>query len=163
MIRIVVDPLQRLGVLVVFPDVAHEFLVEILDVGEDPSRDHVALDAGEPVLDLVEPGRVGGRVVHRHVGVLGEEVRHGLSLVAADVVADDVDGGLAVLGAGNFSQEGHELSAGVTRGGSAEHLACGGVECGEQTERAVALVLEAVTLGASGGQRQHAVLAVDAR
>jgi hypothetical protein len=57
------------------------FLVEVFDVGEDAAGDHIALDAAEPVLNLVEPGRVGGRVVDRNVRMLGEEVINSVGLV----------------------------------------------------------------------------------
>ncbi len=33
----------------------HELLVEIFDAVEYPARDDVSLDAGKPVLDLIEP------------------------------------------------------------------------------------------------------------
>src|SRR6185295_16202687 len=68
-------------------------------------------------------------------------------LVAADVVADHMN--LAALGLAGHDvvQEGHELLAGVARGGLAQHFAGGGVQRSEQTQRAVALVFEAVALG----------------
>ena len=50
------------------------------------------MDTAEPVLDLVEPGRVGGRVVGRNVRMLGQEVIDRVGLVRADVVADHMDG-----------------------------------------------------------------------
>lgn len=54
--RIVELPLDGLGVLVVFTDVAHQLFVQVFHRGEDAAADHVALDAAEPVLHLVEPG-----------------------------------------------------------------------------------------------------------
>ena len=122
--------------------------------------DDLALNAREPVLDLVEPRRIGRREVDLHVAVRGQEVRDALGLVAADVVADNVN--LAALGlvGHDVGEKGDELLAGVTRRGPAEHLAGGGVECGKKAQRAVALVLEAVALGAARRERQHPVLAV---
>jgi hypothetical protein len=52
-------------------------------------------------------------------------------------------------------QEGDELLAGVARGGLAEDLAGGGVQCREQAQSAC---IRSLTLGASGGQRQHPIL-----
>ena len=72
-VRVVVLPLDRLGALVVLADVAHELLVQVLDGGEDAAADHVSLDAGEPVLDLIEPGRVGWCEVNLDVVVFGQE------------------------------------------------------------------------------------------
>ena len=77
--------------LVVLPDVAHELFVEVFGRGEDASCDHVALDACEPVLDLVEPRRVRRRVVDLDAAMLGQERFNEVGLVTADVVADDVD------------------------------------------------------------------------
>jgi hypothetical protein len=79
--RVLVLPLQRLGVGVVLTDVAHEFFVEVVDACEHAAGDDVALDAGE--------------------------------------------------------------------------------QCGKQAERPVSLVFEAVRLGPTGRQRQHAVLSVE--
>jgi hypothetical protein len=47
------------GVFVVVADVAHEFSLQVWHRGEHAASDDVALDLGEPQLDLVEPGGVG--------------------------------------------------------------------------------------------------------
>ena len=52
--RVVVLPLQGFGGFVVLTDVSHELLVEVFDRSEDSARDDVALDASEPVLDLID-------------------------------------------------------------------------------------------------------------
>jgi hypothetical protein len=54
-------------------DVAHELAGQVLDRGEDPAGNHIALDLGKPVLDLVEPGGVGRSVVEMYFGVSREE------------------------------------------------------------------------------------------
>ena len=59
--------------------------------GEDAAHNDVALDAAEPILDLVQPGTVGGREMHGDVGMIDEEGIDCRGLVAADVVADDVN------------------------------------------------------------------------
>lgn len=95
------------------------------------------------------------------VGVFSQESLNQLRLVAADLVADDMDLAAFGLAGQHVAQEAHELLAGVTWGGHAQHFAGGGVQRREQAERAVALVLNAVALGAAGGQGQHAVLAAE--
>lgn len=87
-----------------------------------------------------------------HVAIRIEEVGDPLRLMAADVVADDMDFAAFRLVGDDLDQEGHELFAGVACGRLAQHLAGGRVERREQAERAVALVLEAVpaTAVASG-------------
>ena len=56
-----------------FVDIAHQLAAEILDRGEDSSADHIALDAGEPVLDLVQPRGVRRREVHLHIAMFGKD------------------------------------------------------------------------------------------
>jgi len=139
----------------------HQFALQILHRSEDAARDNIALDAREPVLHLIEPRRVGWREVQAHVAMCIEEVGDPLRLVAADVVADDMNFPPLGLAGDDVGQEGHELFAGVTRCRLAQHLAGGGVERRKQAERAIALVLEAMTLGAPRRQRQQPVLALE--
>lgn len=153
---IVVLPLQRLRGLVVLTDVAHELLVQVLERGENAAADDVALDAREPVLDLVEPRRVGGRVVNPHVRVFGQEGLDQLGLVAADVIADDVDLAALRLSADNVADEADELLAGVARSGHAQDFAGGGVQGGEQAEVPLRLYSNpwlSARPGASGSMR----------
>ena len=49
-------PLHGLGIAVVMTNVALEFASKIVDAGEDPASDHIALDFAKPKLDLVQPG-----------------------------------------------------------------------------------------------------------
>ena len=62
-------------------DVAHELAGQVLDRGEDPAGNHIALDPGKPVLDLVEPGGVGRSVVEMYFGVSREELLNPLIAV----------------------------------------------------------------------------------
>ena len=49
---IAVFPFDGFRSLVVLADIAHDFLVKILGRSKDAARNHIALDAGEPVLNL---------------------------------------------------------------------------------------------------------------
>ena len=62
--------------------------------------------------------------------------------------------------ADHFLQEIDELSAGVAGGGFAVHPSAGGVQGGIQRESAVAVVLEAMPLGASRRERQYGVKSI---
>jgi len=53
--RIAIGPFERFGGAVVVTDEAHQFARQVLDRAKDAAGDDVALDLGEPVLDLVEP------------------------------------------------------------------------------------------------------------
>ena len=55
-------PLKRASIGGVGVDVAAEFASQVGNRGEDAARDDLAFDLGEPDLDLVEPGRIGGGV-----------------------------------------------------------------------------------------------------
>ena len=52
-----ISPSKRSGSLIVGFDVAHEFATQVGHGCEEAAGDDVALDLGEPVFDLVEPGR----------------------------------------------------------------------------------------------------------
>ena len=69
-----VDPLHRLRQIVVLADIAHEFPLQIGHRGEHAAGDDIALDLGEPELDLVEPGRIGRGVMQMHVRMSGQEI-----------------------------------------------------------------------------------------
>jgi hypothetical protein len=150
-------PLDRLGGLVVLPDVAHEFALEVGGGREDATVDEVALDLTEPQLDLVEPRRVGRCEVQLDLRVQGEELAHAPGLMGREVVEDDVDLLVARLVGDDRAEKRHELFAGVVGSRVADDCAGPGVECRVKGERALAHVLEAVALGATGRQGQDGV------
>ena len=123
MCRIGERSFEWFGVFVVLADVSHELLVEVFDGREDAAGDDIALNASEPVLDLVQPGRVRRRVVHVDALVLCQEGLHERRLVAAHVVADDVDFAPGTLGGDDLFKKADELLAGVARCCPAKHLA----------------------------------------
>ena len=51
----------------------------------------LALDFGEPQLDLIEPGGVGGREVESDAGILLEELPYQPRFVGGEIVEDDVN------------------------------------------------------------------------
>jgi hypothetical protein len=55
-----VSPSKGSGSLIVGFDVAHEFAAQVGHRFEDSTGNHVALDFGEPIFDLVEPGTISG-------------------------------------------------------------------------------------------------------
>src|SRR6202035_1806252 len=74
-------PLDGASIGGVGVDVAAEFASQVGNRGEDAARDDLAFDLGEPDLDLVEPGRIGGGEVKPDSGMLLQEVPDGLSFV----------------------------------------------------------------------------------
>ena len=152
-----VDPLHRLGRVVVFTDVAHELSLEIGERGKHAACDHVALDLSEPQLDLVEPGRIGRGVMQMQVGMLDEKRIDALGLVRREVVADDMDLFAPGLMSNDVGEEGHELGAGVPRRCLTQNFARLGVEGGIKRQRAVTVILESVSLDATRRKRQHRI------
>lgn len=92
-LRIFALPLERLGIFVVLADVAHELLVHVFERSKDAPADAAVLYACKPVHNLVET-----RLVNLYVCVLGQKHLHRRGLVAADVVADNVDFSALVAG-----------------------------------------------------------------
>lgn len=86
-----------------------------------------------------------------------EELSDGLSFVRGEIVEDDVN--LLPRRAQGYDllQEGNELTAGMASRGFAMDTTGGGVESGIQGEGSVPVVLEAMTFGASWGERQDGI------
>ena len=79
-----VGPAEGTGLLLVGANVAHELAGQVLDRGEDSAGNDIALDLGEPVFYLIEPGGVGRGVVEMDFGVSREELLHPLGLVGRE-------------------------------------------------------------------------------
>src|SRR6516164_2707369 len=155
-----VRPFNGCCFAIVGTDVAHNFAIEIFDRTEDAAGDEVSLDFGEPDFDLVEPGGVSGRVMNTHLGVTSEKITDRLGLMGAQVITDDVEGLLLGLASHELFQKRHELCASVAGAGLANHFAGAGMECRVQRQRAVTVILKAVSFGPARGQGQNWVQAV---
>ena len=82
MVGVAIGPFDRFGSAIVVTDVTHELAGQILDRGKDAAGNDIALDPGEPVFDLIEPGGVGRGVMEMDFGVSGEELLNRLVLCA---------------------------------------------------------------------------------
>src|SRR5713226_6282522 len=91
MAGIAVGPLDGFGSAVVVANVAHKLAGQVLDRGEDPAGNDIALDPGEPVFDLIEPGGVGRGVVDMDLGVSREELLNPLGLVGREVDGNEMN------------------------------------------------------------------------
>ena len=145
-----VGPSKGSGSLIVGFDVAHEFATQVGHTGN-----HVALDFGEPIFDLVEPGIISGRVMQRHVWVVGKEAIHELGFVGGEVVHDKVDFLAGGLCGDDFLEKADELLAGVAAGSACDDLAASGLEGGIKGEGAMTEILKPMTLGPSRRERQY--------
>ena len=150
-------PLDGASIGGVGVDVAAEFASQVGNRGEDAARDDLAFDLGEPDLDLVKPGRVGGREVKPDSRMLLEELADRLRFMRGEIVEDDVN--LLPRRAQGYDllQKGDELTAGMAGSGFAVDATGGGIQCRIQRERAMPVVFEAVTFSASGRERQDGI------
>ena len=96
-----------------------------------------------------------------NVGMGGEELRHGLSLVRRKVISDDVD--LLALGlrGDDICEKGHELRAGVALGGFAQDLSAGNLQGGVKRQSAMPEILKAVALGTPGRKGQNRIKPIE--
>jgi hypothetical protein len=127
-----VSPSKGSGSLIVGFDVTQEFAAQVGHGFEDSTGNHVALDFGEPVFDLVEPGTISGRVMQRHVWVVGKEAIDELGFVGGEVVHDEVDFLAGGLCGDDFLEKADELLAGVAPGSASDDLAAPGLQGGIQ-------------------------------
>ena len=104
-------------------DIAHQLATQVGDGGEDASRCDIALDLGEPEFDLIEPGRIGRRVVEMDGRMRDQERPDLLRFVGREIVHDDVHLAPSGLRLDDGLQEAHEFRARVTRRGVAHHFA----------------------------------------
>src|SRR5262249_60468204 len=123
MARSTVDPLHGFGRIIVFADVAHELPPQVSDRCKYASGDDIALDFGEPKLDLIEPGRVSGRVVQMHAGMRSQELLHPFGFVGREAGATAMDLFSPRLRRGDIAGEGDELVAGGRGGRVSRHSA----------------------------------------
>ena len=86
-----------------------------------------------------------------------EELLNPSGLVGREVVGNEMNLLAARLIGDQLGEEGHELLAGVTRGGFAHHRAIARVQRGVQREGAVAVVLKAVAFQSPRRQWQDRI------
>src|ERR1700686_1732553 len=94
---ILVRPFNRSGFAIVGADIAHDFAVQIFDRSKDAPSDEIALDFREPDFDLIEPRRIGRRVMNTHLRMTSQKIADCLGLMRAQVIADDVNTSLRSL------------------------------------------------------------------
>jgi hypothetical protein len=156
-----VSPSKGSGSLIVGFDVAHELAAQVGNGFEDSAGNNVALDFGEPVFDLVEPGTISGGVMQRHVWMVGKEAIHEFGFVGGEVVYDEVDFLAGGLCDDDFLEKADELLAGVAAGSASDDLAASGLEGGIKGKGAVTEILKPMTLGPSRRERQHGIEPVE--
>src|SRR3990172_5196096 len=148
------QPDEGLGVFVAGGEVDADGVLELAGAAVRPAAQLLLGETGEPALDLVDPGRVGGREVHVEARVARQPAPDERCLVGPVVVDDQVHlqvgGDLGV----DAPQELPELDRAVPAVRLADDLAAHDVERGEERGGAVATVVVAAPLGDAGSQGQ---------
>src|SRR6266513_2420925 len=120
----------------------------------------MAMVFGEPELKLVEPGRVGRRVVHLHLRMRGQKLLDKFGFMSREVISNDMNLAPPRLTGHDVSEKGDELLTGVPRSRAADDFPCFGVQRGVQREGAVTVVLESMSLRSTRRQRQYRIQSV---
>ena len=95
-----------------------------------------------------------------YVGMTGKELFDFGRFVRGEIVGDDMDLFALGLMSDDIGKEGHELCRGVALSRFAQNFASAGVESGIQRKGAMTELLKAVMFGASRGERQDGVFAI---
>ena len=104
-------------------DVAHQLPTQVGEGREDASRGDIALDLREPEFYLIEPGRIGRRVVELDGRTRHQKAPDLRRLVGREIVHNDVQLAAPRLGLDDCLQKADEFCAGVTRGGAPDDFA----------------------------------------
>src|SRR6202047_794906 len=149
---ILVRPFNRSGFTIVGADKAHDFAVQIFDRSKDAAGNEIALDFREPDFDLIEPRRIGRRVMNAYFRVTSQKIADCLGFMCAQVIADDVNGSFWSLTGDEVFQKGDELCTGVAGTGLADNLAAPGIKGCIERERSVAIIFKTVSFRPPGGK-----------
>lgn len=144
-------PDERLGGFVIVLDEGIDVGLEFINGLERCAVEGFAGEDREPDFDLVQPRRMGRRVVEMHILVTGQP-HVALRLMRREIVEYHVEL-LVFIGSCDLVHEGEEFDAAATPGMTADDLAGGDVEGGEQRGRSVPLIVVRLA-GERGSVRQ---------
>jgi hypothetical protein len=155
-----VSPFNGSSGLVVVPDVTQDFSSKIGDGGKNAAGDDLSLNLGEPDLDLVKPGRIGGCKMDADLGMTGQESVDEFGFMSGEIVDNDVDLASEGLGSHDLSKKVNELRAGMALRGFAKDFSAAGIEGCIERKGTVTVILKAMSLGATRGKGQDGIQAV---
>jgi len=118
-------------------DEVFDLTTQVSDRSKGAAADRALRDEAEPALDLVQPGRIGRRVVQVKTRMTGEPGFDCGVFMRAVVIDDHVH--VQILGhfALDVTQESEELLMSMARLALREHLAIGDIEGCKERRRAV--------------------------
>ena len=130
MVNILISPVEGCGGLVVLLDVTKELSRQVRFGGEDSSSNDSTLNFGKPDFDLVEPTRIGRRVVEPNCRIGVQELKNTLGFVRAQVVDHDMNFSASWLAGHDRAQKVDKFDAGVPVGGLPDDVAGASIQCG---------------------------------
>ena len=113
MVDILVSPAERRRGFVVLLDVANELSRQVGFGSEDSSSDDIALNFGKADFDLIEPTRIGWRVMDANGRIGVEELQNTLGFMCAQVVDHDVNFSALRLAGHDLAQKVDKLGGGL--------------------------------------------------
>ena len=129
-VNILISPMEGCGGFVVLLDVTKELSGQVRFGGEDSSSNDSTLNFGKPDFDLVEPTRIGWRVVEPNCRIGVQELKNTLGFVRAQVVDHDMNFSASWLAGHNRAQKVDKFDAGVPVGGLPDDVAGASIQCG---------------------------------
>ncbi len=128
---------------------------KVFDAAEAAAADGLLGNETEPALDLIEPGSVGGSVVHVKAGPLGQPEAHLGMLVSRVVVDDQMNVQLWGHRLVDALEKAEKLLMTVTRLALGNDRAAGDIEGGQQCRGAVADIVMGDAFHVFQAHRQH--------
>src|ERR1700688_3486727 len=130
MVNILISPAEGCRGFVVLLDVTKELSREVSFGSEDSSSNDSALNFRKPDFDLVEPTRIGRRVMEPNCWIGVEEFKNTLGFVRAQVVGYDMNFSASRLAGHDGAQKVDKFDAGMPVGGLTDDVAGASIQCG---------------------------------
>ena len=132
MVNILISPAEGCRGFVVLLDVTKELSRQVSFGSEDSSINDRALNFRKPDFNLVEPTRIGRRVMEPNCRIGIEELKNALGFVRAQVVGHDMNFFTSRLAGHDRAQKVDKFGAGVPVGGLPDDVAGASIKCGIQ-------------------------------
>ena len=132
MVNILISPVEGGCGFVVLLDVTKELSRQVSFGSENSSINDRALNFGKPNFNLVEPTRIGRRVMELNYRIGLEELRNTLGFVRAQVVGHDMNFSASRLAGHDRAQKVNKFRTGMSVGGLTDDVAGASIKCGIQ-------------------------------
>ena len=132
MVNILISPVEGGCGFVVLLDVTKELSRQVSFGSENSSINDRALNFGEPDFDLVEPTRIGRRVMEPNCRIGVKELKNTLGFVRAQVVGHDMNFSASRLAGHDRAQKVNKFRTGMSVGGLTDDVAGASIKCGIQ-------------------------------